>query len=433
MKILSLFFIFVLMFVLIALPLCSAVQFEMKSNFSKGETLIAKISGNFVEPISKENIFFYRRHMPTSINSYLTKIDGDFYIYALLPTEKIPDNYSIQIKNVKYLIGTQTSTQTLIKNFSINENIADFSINPGFIVTSGNFFIEAQNLKDYEINLQINTETITENTGGFFSSLFEKGDSTDSDISETLKSGEIKKIYFDFNDLNQSCFKKIQISSENTNYEIPVYVLVENNPFVEKRNLEFEPSLINITLPTNENHTKIIYLFNYNNYSFENINFSVSDSIKPYVSLSSNNLDELNENSSYKLEINFFSDKEIDLQGEIKAKTNENSESLLIFLKVIPDYEPLPSNITPVNFSETCAEKNGTICKKDEKCDIKEIEAKDDKCCLGNCEKIEKSSIGKMVGWLIIIIIFIFLLWFFIIKYRGTKNSFSFQSILNKK
>ena len=57
-------------FALLTLQIVSAVEFDVNTNFDQGETLIAKVSGNFVDNINKENVFFYRRHMPTSVAEY---------------------------------------------------------------------------------------------------------------------------------------------------------------------------------------------------------------------------------------------------------------------------------------------------------------------------------------------------------------------------
>src|SRR3989344_8822809 len=101
------------MFVLVVLPLISAVQVDMKNEFSQGETLILKISGNFLEPIKEGEVYFYREYTKIPFEFELLKIEGDYYIYA--PTSsKIPSNYSIKIKNSEYYIeGGKTSKEDI--------------------------------------------------------------------------------------------------------------------------------------------------------------------------------------------------------------------------------------------------------------------------------------------------------------------------------
>ena len=144
----------IILILLLVVPLISAVEFDMKTNFSQGETLMAKVSGNFLESITNENIFLYRGHVRVSINPYVAKINNDFYIYAQL-LGKAPNNYSIVIENAKYMEGNQVNEEDIVKNFSITEDTADFSIEPGFIVTDSDFFIKVQNLQDNKITIQI--------------------------------------------------------------------------------------------------------------------------------------------------------------------------------------------------------------------------------------------------------------------------------------
>ena len=144
--------------ILLLVPIMSAIEFDMGTNLSRGETLTARVSGYFLEPILKENIFFYRGHVRIPMEYDVAKIDKRFYIYADL-SDKTPNNYSLVIKNVRYMKGSQVSEEEITKDFSISEDTADFSINPGFVITKSDYFIEVQNLQDYQITIQIKTST----------------------------------------------------------------------------------------------------------------------------------------------------------------------------------------------------------------------------------------------------------------------------------
>ena len=72
--------------------------------------------------------------------------------------------------------------------------------------------------------------------------------------------------------------------------------------------------------------------------------------------------------------------------------------------------------------TKTCLEINGTICDSDEKCEGKTENAKDGVCCIGTCKKEDVSNTGKIIGWTIVVIIVLFLLWFFKTKYKGAKK-----------
>jgi hypothetical protein len=417
----------VVLFLFLIMPLVPAVEFDMKTNFSQGETLIAKLSGNFLEQPSKDSINFYRGHVKVPIEYDLAKINDEFYIYAMLPENEA--NYSIVIKNVKYYQGSQISEKDIAKNFSTTKNLADFSINPGFIITNDDFYIEVQNLQDYKINIQIKTETISpsnESSGGFFASLFGEDSSSDEEeYSITLKSGEIKKINFKLEDIEQAVTKTIELSTDKLKYEIPVYIFLNySSQKKKKRDFEFEPSILNFSISTNSNITKIIYLSNIGENDLENISFIISESLEPYL-IPIENIEELKENKTVKIELHFASNEEEKIiEGQIKAKESSEYGDIYaytaVFLNIVKDYIPLDEE-DEIIITKTCSEMGGEICSKNQECEGKIENAKDDKCCIGTCKDIEKSSTGKIIGWLIIIFIIVFLIWFFKFKYKKVK------------
>jgi len=415
--------IVIFIFILLLLPLTSAVEFDMKTNFSQGETLMARISGNFIEPILKENIFFYREHVRIPMDFDVTEIQDEFYIYAQT-LEKLANDYSIVIKDVKYMQGFQIGEEDIVKNFSITGEIADFSISPGSISTKEDFFIEVQNLQDYKITIQVKTN-ITENETAIIS--FED--------EITLKSGEIKKINFEVSDINKSKFTKIELSSENLAYQIPVYIFaIGIEPIKKQKSFKFEPSKLNISLSTNFSTIRIIYLYNTGNEALENISLLISNSLEPYVILSIENIEKLEPNSNKKIEVFISSDYEEEIiEGQITAKTSDEIYTYsILLLNFIKDYIPTEEeNIT--SSTQTCAELGGKICGEDEECDIDLVYAKDDVCCLGICKEIKKSSIGTIIGWGIVVLIILLLIWFYKKKYRRARKPIDLLKIARGK
>lgn len=410
--------IFISILFLFVIPIISAVEIEMKTNFNQGETLLAKVSGYFLEPILKENIFFYRGHVRAPMEYDVTKIGDEFYIYALLPENS--NNYSIVIKNTRYMKGSQVSEEDIIKNFSITNYTADFSINPGFVITKDDFFIEVQNLQEDEITIQIKTENATlENS---------EGDSI------TLMSGEIKKINFELGIIQHPALKIIELSTENLIYEIPVYIFVEEEQEKNKRGFKIEPSSLNISIATNSSTTRIIYLYNTGQEKLINILLSVSDSLEAYINLSIDKIEELNKNSSIEIKLYLFSENEGNIKGNIKAKTED--ETLLTYsaisLNFLKDYVPSEED-DEILITKTCLELDGTICGEDEECDEVPVISKNAICCLGECKKIEESPIGTIIGWGILIILVVFLIWFFLKRYRKAKKPIDLLKIARGK
>jgi len=399
----------ILIIFLSILPLISAVEINMKTNFSQGETLLAKISGTFVQPLVKENIFLYQGHVRIPFDPYVSEINGDFYIYGQL-LEKQPGNYSLSIENVKYMKAGSISEENLVKNFTINENLADFLIEPGFIVTDKDFFIKAQNLQDYKITISKEVNNLSENL--------------------TLKSGETKKINFEIKDFpGNLTFSFIELSTDNLKYNIPVYIIFKETP-EKKGNLILKPSELNVSLSTNSNITRIIYLFNDGQGTLENISLSISDSLLPYVFLFPEKIEKLDENSStiIKLQIN-SSNKEEKLEGQITAKTNELYSYTTLFINIIKDFVPSEKE----SIFPTCGEIGGKICEGEEICEGKTENTKDGVCCLGTCVKKEKSPIGRIIAIILVVGIIALLIWFYKKKYKGAKKEVNLLEIVKGK
>jgi len=73
--------------------------------------------------------------------------------------------------------------------------------------------------------------------------------------------------------------------------------------------------------------------------------------------------------------------------------------------------------------SKNCSEMGYVICSEGEKCEGETEYGRDAKCCKGDCIKIEKSSLGKTIGWIIIIVLAFVVTWFLKKKYQETKTS----------
>lgn len=329
-----------IIFILLMLPLISSIGVDMKSEFDQGETLMAKVSGNFLGQLEKENIFFYREHVKIPLEYDMVKIDDEYYIYALLG-DKATNNYSLSIEDVRYMQGTSISEEDIVKTFIITEEIADFSIDPGFIIADEPFTIKVQNLRDFKIEIKINeNKTIT---GGLFDSLFKNLQGSEGDIE--LFSGEIKDLEFDLG--NETSFRFVELSTENITYSIPVYVFVIKTTETQEENESSESSEEETTSEESE---------------------------------------------------------------ESETSEEEEEETKRVSTK-------------------TCSEENGTVCGTQEKCNGTIVQASDVACCLDTCEEIKEDNIKKIVGWSMIVIIALVVIWFFRTKYKKAKKEVNLLKI----
>lgn len=406
----------IILIVLLIFPLVSSIEFDMKTEFNQGETLLAVVSGNFLDQITTDNIFFYKAHVRTPFVYDVGKINEDFYIYAML-TGKEQGNYSVKIKDIRYMSGVEIKDEDIVKNFTITENTTDFSLTPGFVITTTDFFLEVQNLQEQKITIQIDTpEAFT------------------SDNSLELKSGETKKIDFELNEEDR-VFEKINLSSENTGYSVPILVNLPNVT-EEEENLEFkfEPSTVEVSMATDSDAKRIIYILNTGNVDAENISISVSPLLEPYVEISPETIDDLDEDSNERIEIDIISDLEpVIIEGIITAESGNFSASVTLILNFIEDYIPADGDEEgDEEIVTTCEQLGGVICGEGEECTGETTPTKEGICCLATCEEIKKSSAGKIIGWILVVVVVLFLFWFFK-KYKKVKPKVNLLKIGKRK
>jgi len=413
-------FLLTLFFILIT-PSIFAVEFNINETFNQGETILVRVSGNFLNSITSENVFFYRGHVQIPMEFGISKIEGDYYIYALT-SGKSSDNYSISIENVQYMKGSEIVKDNLVRNFSITNQSADFSVDPGFAVVSEDFYLEVQNMQDNEIIINVNTRP--DNSTGIIS--ISSDSSTESSFS--LNPGETKKINFHIGE-GKSSLQLIELKTENLTYKIPVYVFTS---FEESQmgSFGFDPSILSVSASTNTAEKVAVYLFNSENLDLKDISLSLSDSLNPYVTLSKSKIASLSSNSGIQIELSFLSNAEKKVEGTIKAISGNKTALGVVSVNFADNY--VSQNETPSITKRTCAEMNGTICDSDEECSIESVYAKDSVCCLGTCKSAGSGSAGKIIA-IIISFVLVAGVAYFYFKYKKAKKPVNLVEIAKGK
>ena len=430
-------FLAVVLFLILSV---SALEFDVKSEYNSGETLLGKVSGNIIDPLGKDNFYFYRDNVKVPIEIDVTKINSDYYLYAILPEVESNKNYSIVLRNVRYYKGSKLTNEEIRKNFTISENKVDFTLKPGFVITSGKFYLTIQNIQDSKINLKVSKSTIDESSSAvpsektwysfsyFFSSAHEEQPTAigDSGESISLNSGEIKSIGFKA-EANSSVLASLEISSPNTQYQIPVYVMINYTKIPNATSMEFSPPFFNVIMG-NVTMTRKINLNNTGNNEIGNISLSVSSSIKEYVSVSPSNITSISPGKQQEIEITITpKDKTEYLEGEIYSESDSSSAYLPIAINITKNYSPPPNQDNNQNDNgvvinkKTCSQMSGKFCSGNEECNGELKDAFDGKCCVGTCQEKKKSEYLKYAGYGILIIVILFLLWVFF-KYKQVRR-----------
>jgi hypothetical protein len=375
----------VLFLLLFLIPFSSAVSFDMKTNYSQGETFIAKITGNFVDAVSSANVFFYRDgYVRIPIESEISKLGSDYYIYAQL-SDKAPGNYSISIENARHTEFTNITNATVAQNFSITSNKADFSITPGFVSISNtdSFSIQVNSLKDSDISISVSINDVSQNQ------------------STTVSSYQTKQLPFSLSSFANG-LNYIQLSHGNSVYNIPVYALVSPK---QNQNFQFEQDTLNITLGTNQSSTRTIFLQNIGKETLSNIKLYVSDSLSPYITLSMTSIPSLEADASVPIQIIIPSQQnESKIQGSIRAEVPDLS--LLTYSQISLNFvNNYISSGTDAGIAKDCASISGKKCNVGESCSGYHADSNEGVCCLGTCQPQGAGISGTAIVVIVLILL----------------------------
>lgn len=414
---LFIFSLFLILIFLIPTLLAVETQFIKDSTaFDQGETLIAKISGNFIDRITIENTLFYQDHVRIPIIYDVKKINDDFYIYALL-MDKPSGNYSLRINDVGYMDGLEITDAEIRMNFTITSETADFYVIPGVVESNDDFSLELRSLgraSTVEIDSQ---DAFTHNS------------------SVELTPGGTKDANFFIND-SEKILREIILSSESTTYNVPVLAGNPNTPSSNKElSFKFEPSTIDVSLATNSEATRIIYIVNNNDEDMREVSLSLSSSLKGYATITPSKIENLKAGATEKVEISFESSEiSANISGNVIASSDTSTIYLPISISFIPDYVPSEDDKDTESILTTCSQLGGSICDSEEICSEDTIPTKDGLCCpsSASCDKITESSTGKWIGWGIILLVIVFLAYFFK-KYKKARPSKDLLSVARGK
>lgn len=422
--------IFIFVLVLLLVPLISAVQVEMKSNYTQGETLTAQISGNFLMQIQQQNVFLYSGHVRISFIPAVQKAGSIFYVYGPL-SGKSPGNYSLVISGVTYSESGKSNDSDIVRNFTITNDSADFSVNPGFVETSNAFAISAQNLADYSIIVSSFLENSTMTSAPGFLGIGSMASSTSLTQTTTtqINPGQTKQIPFSFNattDEDMLIFAVLQ--ANKTIYEIPVFLPAnsssENN---SPPPLAFQPRQESFSLATNSNLSSYLSVFNSGDEQV--VNLSLSDNLQPYVRIPFQI--DAKSNSTTLIPINITSrSAEAFIDGQITAVSPNSTAFFSLILNFSSSYVPPPNGTA---LFQTCSQLSGVFCSDAEICSSPAQNAEDGTCCIGTCQPVQNGNAGKIIGWTLVAAVLLIIIIFLIRRYRKAKRPFNLLDIAKKK
>ncbi len=379
----------VLLVFLLILPSAYAISTNLLPTYQPGETIIIKIEGNILEPISHSDVVFKRNHVAVAVDYNIKKILGNYYLYAQAPTNN--NNYTLFIKGISTTVNGQVTELDFNQSFSVSGNITDYSISPGFAISNSNNlqFTIISNL-DQQISIMVNfpdEQGIPLNPGTNAVSLSTAG--------------------------KNSGFYEILIGK----YKIPVQIIsiTNNQTIVSQSSLLVTPTTIKRIILSNSNYSFNVSLTNNGSSALQNIQFSFNENLFSIYPQSLTNL-ESQETKDVTITLLKTSMSKMD-ENILIYNSNEQLNNLRLNLSFTSD-----SNKTSINNNDTleaqyyCSELNGVFCSANELCSSEAIQALDGLCCTGTCSIEEESSFGWL-GYLSIVIV-IGILLFIYLKYK---------------
>ena len=374
----------------------AAVSTTLKSSYLPGETIIAEISGNILQPIEKTQVELKRGHITTPSEYDLKRLGDRYFIWAIAPNTE--NNYTLIIKDIVTTVSGKTESIHFEQNFSVTGNLTDYFIKPGFIFTR----------EDFAVEIQLNEDSTKKITVDF---PFTK--------EILLKPGK-NLVQFSLEESNASGFLEINIGK----YIFPIYIIrgSENETMQEKSTIFLEPKAIISTTLIKDNLVYPFKIINSGDKSISNLTISYNTDIF-----------KINTSESIKINTHDFVELSVKIISPINEEMKKNGINEFIKVKIKDAEFDLPITIRfTENKSEEktpylengivyyCKELRGTVCSAEEICDGNIQATIDGACCIGSCNPPQTKGSKSWIGYLIVGIVLILIVFIFL-KYKRTK------------
>lgn len=381
--------ILMLTILLLLLPIVQAITTNMAQTYQPGETMIIKIQGNILQPITPENVFFKRAHVPIAVIYDVKRIGSDYYLYAQMPLQL--NNYSLFIGNIATTVNGVATQIDFDQSFSVSGNITDYSIAPGLAIVTDSLSLNAILNLDQPTTINIDFPEARTFT-------LQPGTNTITISTSNVAPG----IY----------------QASVGRYTIPVQVLGASTPPIQTINnnvsLRITPSAIR-AIALESNQTSYIFsILNLGEEVVSNLLLSYNTNLINVTPYFISNL-QPNSSQQFNLSLNRISGSPIVTQIIIQAGEYNQSIPINISFTTNTSETTQIEDLFPQNY---CSELNGRFCTALEKCSTEPVQSRDGPaCCTGTCKSETTAGNFGWIGYVSIILIIIVLVFVFM-KYK---------------
>ncbi|MDP3881613.1 MAG: hypothetical protein Q8Q31_01915 [Nanoarchaeota archaeon] len=390
-------YILIFLFIISLSVESTALEISMKKVYSPGETIIAEIRGPIFDPILLEDVEFKRENVRVPLEYDLKKFGDNYFIWAGAP--KSPGNYTFLMKDVATTINGKEEKIDFAYNFSVSGEMIEYSVVPGFILTS----------QDIEIDITLNRDLDKNISLG------------DDNLQIFLQPGD-NKIKILFRDLVNYDDKRFKVGA----YLLPVKLI--DNDFKEiviKKGLVISPSVISErgSLDVRSNYT--LSVRNSEDKEIKNIHFTYDESkfrILPKGNFS------LNPNQTRYYNLTILNISNLKDYEEIYARSNASYARLLVNINIVANSELNDSDLNSSSINKTnkelrCSEiRGGRFCSAGQVCSGQSVSSLDGSCCIGACNIKKKSGSNSWLGYILGLIL-VGILGYVYYNYQKTKKN----------
>jgi len=148
------FVVFGLIFIILSFVNVSALTSNMKDEYGSRETVIVKIEGVVLEPITDKDVRLLRGHVEVPFKYGVKQINGDNFLWFITP-EKV-NNYTLIIKDVSSIVSGKNEKLDYMKNFSVGGNDTIYNVDPGWIFGNEDFELKVNSFEDVSFKIFVN-------------------------------------------------------------------------------------------------------------------------------------------------------------------------------------------------------------------------------------------------------------------------------------
>lgn len=394
----------VVLLLILLIPGALALSTDMKESYQPGETMISSILGEILEPINLEDVTFVRDgHVEVPFDYDLKKIENTYYIYALMPYIELQENesktYALRIEGVSTTINGRQEVINFEQNFSVVGEVVEYTVKPGFIISSDDFDLQITLNRDISQGISIDFP--------FEREIF-------------LRPGK-NTVRFDLEDVSGGLYM-----ASVGNYKVPVFVnkeIVEPLPIIGFNPFEIDSRI--------EIGSEATYSFSIRNNGGERVeDFSVSYN-KNAIRISPEFPRYFEPGQEYEFEAVVLEENQ-EVEELLVIEYGNESYNFPIRVEYVSEPIVLPNGSEIVEVAYYCSELSGKKCSSQQVCSGDSVISRDVKeCCLGVCTSTESSG-GSWLGWLLGVILVAILVFLGFRYYRTKKKTSGFNEKVNR-